>query len=124
VTVCSDGTSFVPPDGAVPTRYQGAEGVGELRGLRGRVLALRGFAVGDFSRASSDEKAVLEVARPVLTLAGHVDRVMLATVGSGSLDDLSLDGAPRLFGYAPLDGMDDSLTKPASPVAPCTTLQR
>ena len=56
-----------------------------------RAVALRGFAVGDFAGARPDGHALLEVARPVLDPAGRVESVLLLTLTSSWLADLSLD---------------------------------
>ena len=58
-----------------------------------RAVALRGFAVGDFVNGGQDGQAVLEVARPTLDPAGRVHGVMLLTLNTSWLSDLSLDAA-------------------------------
>jgi PAS domain S-box-containing protein len=58
-----------------------------------RAVALRGFAVGDFVGAGPDGHALLEVARPTLDPAGRVQGVLLLTLSTSWLGDLSLDAA-------------------------------
>ncbi|MFN8637635.1 MAG: ATP-binding protein [Chloroflexota bacterium] len=58
-----------------------------------RAVALRGFAVGDYGEADANGQALLEVARPVLNPAGRVESVLLLTLTSAWLGDLSLDAA-------------------------------
>ena len=61
-----------------------------------RAVALRGFAVGDFTSARTDGQALLEVARPVLDSAGRVESVFLLTLTTTWIADLSLDtGLPH-----------------------------
>src|SRR5207244_1541194 len=58
-----------------------------------RAVALRGFAVGDFVGSGPDGHALLEVARPTLDPAGRVQAVLLLTLSTSWLNDLSLDAA-------------------------------
>jgi signal transduction histidine kinase/HPt (histidine-containing phosphotransfer) domain-containing protein/DNA-binding NarL/FixJ family response regulator/HAMP domain-containing protein len=58
-----------------------------------RAIALRGFAVGEFDAASTGGQALLEAARPILDPAGRVESVLLLTMTTSWLADLSLDAA-------------------------------
>src|SRR4051812_41353511 len=58
-----------------------------------RAVALRSFAAGDFVGAGTDGHALLEVARPTLDPAGRVQSVLLLTMSTSWLSDLSLDAA-------------------------------
>jgi PAS domain S-box-containing protein len=58
-----------------------------------RAVALRSFAVGDFVGVGSDGHTLLEVARPSLDQAGRVQSVLLLTMSTSWLSDLSLDAA-------------------------------
>src|SRR3954471_10096464 len=58
-----------------------------------RAVALRSFAAGDFVGAASDGHTLLEVARPTLDPAGRVQSVVLLTLSTSWLSDLSLDVA-------------------------------
>jgi signal transduction histidine kinase/CheY-like chemotaxis protein len=58
-----------------------------------RAIALRGFAVGKFDASSTGGQALLEAARPILDPAGRVESVLLLTMTTSWLADLSLDAA-------------------------------
>lgn len=58
-----------------------------------RAVSLRAFAVGDYKVSASGEQVLLEAARPILNSAGRVESVLLLTMNTTWLNELSLDAA-------------------------------